>query len=118
MNIDKNETSVNYDLAVVLGGDGTMLRTSHFFADKDTPILGLNYGHLGFLTNSPEPGIEKLVELALNNELQRETRCHLTIKVHTDVSDFEFVALNEVCVRRSKSGRIVDFSTNINGEHV
>ncbi|MCQ2754958.1 MAG: NAD(+)/NADH kinase, partial [bacterium] len=115
----ENQTNVdNYDLAVVLGGDGTMLRTSHFIASKDTPILGINYGHLGFLTNSVSTGLEKLVQDALDGKLDKETRSHLLVDVVTDKNSYEFIALNEACVRRSKSGRIVDFSININKQHV
>ncbi|MDO5426495.1 MAG: NAD(+)/NADH kinase [Coriobacteriia bacterium] len=109
---------VNYDLAVVLGGDGTMLRTSNYIGSKNIPILGINYGNLGFLTNSPEAGIEKLVEDALNGKLKRESRCHLIVNVQSDAGASEFIAMNEVSIRRSKSGRIVDFAININDEHV
>lgn len=108
----------HFDLAVVFGGDGTMLRTSLFIGDKKIPILGINYGHLGFLTNPPDAGIEKLVTEALNGNLEAEKRCHLKVNVVTENETFSYIAMNEVTVRRSKSGRIVDFSININNEHV
>lgn len=108
----------NFDLAVVFGGDGTMLRTSRIIGNHDIPILGINYGNLGFLTNSSEAGVEKLVEAALNDELKRESRCHLIIDVQTNKQNVQFIAMNEATIRRSKSGRIVDFSININDEHV
>lgn len=108
----------NFNLAVVLGGDGTMLRTSSFIGGKDIPILGINYGNLGFLTNSPKPGIKMLIDAALSGELKRETRCHLIVEVQRANSQSTYIAMNEVSVRRSKSGRIVDMSLKINGEHV
>lgn len=95
-----------------------MLRTSQIVGSKDTPILGINYGNLGFLTNSPDAGIENLVEQALEGKLKRESRCHLTIDVKTDKDNYSYLAMNEVSIRRSKSGRIVDFAININNEHV
>lgn len=109
---------VDFNLAVVFGGDGTMLRTSRIIGNKDIPILGINYGNLGFLTNSSDAGVEALVEAALNDQLKREPRSHLIIDVKTDAQTAQFIALNEATVRRSKSGRIVDFSISINGEHV
>ena len=108
----------HYDLAVVFGGDGTMLRTAHFIGGCDIPILGLNFGHLGFLTNSTEAGISELVELALSDNLQKESRCHLWAEVYTENSQYNFYAMNELSVRRSTSGKIVDVNLNINNEHV
>ena len=108
----------NFDLAVVFGGDGTMLRTSNFIGSNDIPILGINYGNLGFLTNSSEAGVEKLVSDALDGKLKRESRCHLIVEVIGDKNTDKFIAMNEVSIRRSKSGRIVDFGININDEHV
>ena len=95
-----------------------MLRTSNYIGSKNIPILGINYGNLGFLTNSPDAGIENLVEDALNGKLKRESRCHLIVNVQSDAGASEFIAMNEVSIRRSKSGRIVDFAININDEHV
>lgn len=118
INDPKNLPDKNFDLAVVLGGDGTMLRTSNFIGSNDIPILGINYGNLGFLTNSPKPGIEKLVSEALDGKLKRETRSHLIVEVESDKQKYEYIAMNEVSVRRSESGRIVDFGIKINGEHV
>lgn len=107
-----------YDLAVVLGGDGTMLRTAHLIGEKDIPILGINFGNLGFLTNPREVGIEKLIDAAFDRKLKRESRSHLLIKVLTNTSQYTFIALNEVSIRRTESGRIVNFAININDEHV
>lgn len=95
-----------------------MLRTSQIVGSSNIPILGINYGNLGFLTNSPDAGIENLVEQALEGKLQCESRCHLTINVNTDKDSYPYLAMNEVSIRRSKSGRIVDFAININDEHV
>lgn len=108
----------NFDLAVVFGGDGTMLRTSNFIGSNDIPILGINYGNLGFLTNSPDAGIEKLTQAALDGKLKKESRSHLIVNIESDKETKEYIAMNEVSIRRSKSGRIVDFGIDINGEHV
>ncbi|MDO5329485.1 MAG: NAD(+)/NADH kinase [Coriobacteriia bacterium] len=105
----------DYKLAVVFGGDGTMLRTAHYIGDSKIPILGINYGHLGFLTNK---STKTILEDALNGKLSEEHRSHLHITITTDTETQDLIAMNEVCVRRGESGRIVDFSININDEHV
>ena len=65
-----------------------MLRTSQIVGSSNIPILGINYGNLGFLTNSPEAGIENLVEQALEGKLKRESRCHLIVNVESDSGMF------------------------------
>lgn len=105
----------DYKMAVVFGGDGTMLRTAHYLGDSKIPILGINYGHLGFLTNK---STETIFQDALAGKLTEEHRAHLHIQIETDEETQGLIAMNEVCVRRGESGRIVDFSININNEHV
>lgn len=95
-----------------------MLRTSRIIGSENIPILGINYGNLGFLTNSSDVGIVNLVEAALSGNLKAEARCHLIVDVETDVEKTSFLAMNEATIRRSMSGRIVDFAININNEHV
>lgn len=107
-----------YTLAVVMGGDGTVLRTVQLISGNHVPILGLNYGHLGFLTNSVDAGVEYLVELALNGELDVEKRSHLKVEIVTDSNKEIYYGLNEAVIRRDNSGKIVDYGININGEDV
>ncbi len=69
------------DLVVVLGGDGTMLLASHLVGLSRVPILGINFGRLGFLTNDGSDGVIPLVAGALAGELQVEQRANLQIDV-------------------------------------
>ncbi|WP_172135012.1 NAD(+)/NADH kinase [Adlercreutzia sp. ZJ473] len=69
------------DLAVVLGGDGTILHTARLLAGTQTPILGINFGHLGFLANACEEGVVAMVSRALAGELKVERRANLRIDV-------------------------------------
>ncbi len=68
-------------LAVVLGGDGTILRTAHLLHHRSVPILGINYGHLGFLANDADRGIAELLTAALAGELYQERRSTLRVNV-------------------------------------
>lgn len=69
------------DLAVVLGGDGTILRTARLLAGRPVPILGINFGHLGFLANACEEGVVAMVSRALAGEMQVERRANLRVDV-------------------------------------
>jgi len=128
-------SSESFDLAVALGGDGTMLRTAHLVGTTGIPILGLNFGHLGFLANRIDGGVIPTMAAALADETVREERTNLRIDVlcegdggegfETAGGDAEagpnsrsFFALNEMALTRGSSGRIIDFDLKIAGAHV
>ncbi len=69
------------DMAVVLGGDGTILRTARAICDGGVPILGINFGRLGFLANESDDGVVAIVAAALAGEVGEERRANLRIDV-------------------------------------
>lgn len=115
----------NVDMAVVLGGDGTILSTARMLYGTLAPVLGINYGHLGFLANPNDAGVIPMVAEALAGDVVEQRRTNLHIQVVCEGDDEgpiegprEFVALNDVAVARGASGRIVDFSFSVSGDHV
>ena len=124
-----------FDMGIVLGGDGTILRTSRILSGGDVPILGINFGHLGFLANSSEQGVITVVAAALAGDVTEERRANMLIDVVLEGDDAAGVlcgepdearardgrscfALNEISIARGASGRILDFSVDIAGVHV
>ncbi len=109
----------SFDMVVSLGGDGTMLRTARLVGKTRVPILGINFGHLGFLVNSSEDGVVAIVAAALAGDVVREERPNLHIDL---ISNGEVVAsrfaLNEFSVTRGALGRIIDFGIEISGNHL
>lgn len=105
------------DLIVVLGGDGTILRSARLGEQLDAPLLGVNFGHLGFLANSCEQGVAPLVEAALKGRAEVEHRTNLRVEAIDDEGSRSCFALNEVVVR-SAAGHIVDFAMDIDGGRV
>ena len=69
------------DLAVALGGDGTILRTAHQVGTSGVPILGINFGRLGFLANSSDEGVVAVAAAALAGDVVAERRTNLRIDV-------------------------------------
>ncbi len=121
----------DFDLAVVLGGDGTILRTAAQIKYRRIPILGVNFGHLGFMANSNEDGIIPVVAAALAGELTTEYRTNLRIDVFCEGDDFaegepgdaragsrQFFALNELALARGAQGRVIDCHYTVAGEKV
>ena len=69
------------DLAVVLGGDGTILRTARAIGTSGVPILGINFGRLGFLANESDDGVVAIVAAALAGETVSERRSNLRVDI-------------------------------------
>ena len=117
--------SGDVDMVITLGGDGTILHGSRLATVLNAPIMGINYGHLGFLANSAENGVIALVADALAGEIVPENRMNLHIRVECEGDDEEepeepreFYALNEIVVARGALGHIVDFDFTISGDHI
>lgn len=123
----------SFDLAVVLGGDGTILRTAAQVKYRRIPILGVNFGHLGFMANSNEDGIIPVVAAALAGELTTEYRTNLRIDVFCEGDEnvdagagglpiegasAQYFALNELALARGAQGRVIDCSYMVAGEKV
>ena len=92
------------DLAVVLGGDGTILRTARLVGTTGVPILGINFGRLGFLANASDEG-----EVPCSDDEPI---------IAEDGERRSFFALNELAVTRGAMGRIIDFSLSISDSHI
>ncbi len=76
-----------YDLMVALGGDGTILRAAHLASADGTPILGINYGHLGFLANKAEDGVIPVIAAALAGDTPRDVRTNLRVDILCEGDD-------------------------------
>lgn len=112
-------------LAVVLGGDGTMLRSARFLAGLDTPILGINFGNLGFLANDGEDGVLEMVSRAFAGEMIEDRRTNLDITVECEdpqtgeVQTHEgLFALNEAAITRGALGRTIKYALDVADVHI
>ena len=90
------------DLAVVLGGDGTMLRAAEIFRGKRVPILGINLGHVGFLAEIERPSLSEIVDAIVSGTFSIEERMSLNYQLLRDGKVIQSGwALNEVLVERN-----------------
>jgi NAD+ kinase len=96
------KSSDQVDLAVVLGGDGTMLRAAEIFRGKQVPILGINLGHVGFLAEIERPSLSEIVDAIVSGTFSIEERMSLNYQLLRDGKVFQSGwALNEVLVERN-----------------
>ena len=106
------------DLAVSLGGDGTMLRTVGLVAEAGTPVLGVNVGQLGYLTEvEPGEAIEA-VEKVLAGDHGIEERMLVAVRVdaETELGPVPHAALNEVVLEKTPMGHTVRIGVHIDGD--
>ena len=90
------------DLAVVLGGDGTMLRAAQLFRGRNVPILGINLGHVGFLAEIERPALSEIAQAISDNSFTVEERMSLNYQLIRDGKQIETGwALNEVLIERN-----------------
>jgi NAD+ kinase len=105
------------DLAVSLGGDGTMLRTVDLVADGDVPVLGVNLGHLGYLTEVEPSQLEDALTRFFAGEHRIETRLRMAVEVSADgVSAGVRPALNEAVLSKTPSGQMARVLVTVDGE--
>jgi NAD+ kinase len=107
------------DLAVSLGGDGTMLRTVDLVSQDGTPVLGVNMGHLGYLTAVDPEDLQAALERFLSGDYQVESRMTLNVSVTDDDDGTRSVlhrsALNDLVVQRLSGGHTVRAAVAVNG---
>ena len=107
------------DLIVVLGGDGTILAISRLLGSREVPILGVNLGGLGFLTEIALPELFPTLEAVLNEACAVSRRRMLAAQIRrADASVGEYEALNDIVITKTAPSRIVELETFVNGEYV
>jgi NAD+ kinase len=92
------------DLIIALGGDGTLLRTARLVGNKEIPIMGVNLGGLGFLTEFAGSEVESAVSDFLNDKYREEKRMVLLVSYKKD----KFYALNDCAINMGPDGRVIE----------
>jgi NAD+ kinase len=117
--IPRSEIVTKADLLVVLGGDGTLLAMARLIGSREIPILGVNLGGLGFLTEITLDELFPTLESVLGDRFTVSRRLTLSARVLRDrqlIGSYE--ALNDVVITNPALSRIVELETHVNGEYV
>ena len=105
------------DLAIVVGGDGTLLACARLMARHGVPLVGVNLGRLGFLTDIAAKDVAAATEAVLEGNYTAEERMLLSGSVtRGDAVMLEAVAMNDVVVSRGAMGSMIEFSVQVDGE--
>ena len=117
--IKREEISTDIEMIVVLGGDGTLLSVARQVWNKNIPILGVNLGGLGFLTEITLNELYPVLEKVLRNDFEINEREVLNAGVIRNGKRIvEFIVLNDAVINKGALARIIDLETTINGEYL
>ena len=100
------------DVAIVLGGDGTMLRALQLFLGTGIPVIGVNFGRVGFLSAIPRDELERGVARVFEGELEVVELSTLDVEAGGE----RFVAVNDAVVTSGELGRMVELEWSVGGE--
>lgn len=102
------ELAAESEAVAVLGGDGTMLDAAIRLGPTETPVVGINIGHLGFLTSCTDDELDFLVHSLQTNDFRAVPRIMLKATVqHIDGREEVFFAVNDITLTRGQTGRLV-----------
>lgn len=103
-------------LLLVFGGDGTMLRVSRETASSRTPLLGINLGALGFLTDVPSSELAEALQNIWRGNFRLESRALIEASGHSESGPFRASALNEFVISRRMVSRLIELEASIDGQ--
>jgi len=111
-----DEVCCGKDLAVALGGDGTIIHVARLAAPSGIPVVGVNLGRVGFLAELTPAALHDKVELLIDGRFWIERRTMLDVEWEGDDHVDRFLSLNEVAVMRGMAPRAIHVNTMLDGE--
>ena len=115
-NYSDNYVNKNADLVIAIGGDGTLLSSARKFGYMGIPILGVNLGTLGFLTDVPPEELTHCIQNILKNEYEKEERFFLESQVNNEKTKNK--ALNEIVIHSRKVAQLIEYELFIDEDFV
>ncbi len=106
------------DLALVLGGDGSILRAARQMGYKQTPVLGVNLGRLGFLADMTPEQLRECIPCVVNNEFRVAQHLMFECAVEGPDGERRFLGLNEIAIQTGPPFHMIDLELIIDGEKV
>src|SRR5688572_4368860 len=107
------------DLAIVIGGDGTMLGAARELVRHHVPLVGINQGRLGFMTDIGQSDMQAAIGSILDGKYSVEERTLLEAEIlRQGKSALRTIALNEAVIGKGSQGRLIEFELSVDGEFV
>src|SRR5213082_1959014 len=113
------EAAANADLVIVVGGDGTLLAAARLLGDRQIPILAMNHGGLGFLTEVTLEEMYPAIERVLGGHFITEHRMMMDVEVSRKKKRIAaYRALNDVVINKGAISRMIELEPHVDGHYV
>jgi NAD+ kinase len=116
--VEPEKLAANVDLVLVLGGDGTMIATSRMVGDTEVPVLGVNYGGLGYLAEFRIEELYDALESILSGNYRLDKRVMLSVELAGAENTTRNRVLNDVVINKSALARIIEIEAYLNEQFV
>jgi len=112
-------SAVSADLCVVLGGDGTLLAAARMMGERQIPILAINHGALGFLTEVTLPEMYTALDRVMGGDFVTDRRMMMQVSIERgNAVVASYQALNDVVINKGTLSRIIELEARVNGQYV
>jgi NAD+ kinase len=119
---DERQVGEESDLVVVLGGDGTLIHAAHLLRGRPVPILGVNMGSLGFMTEVPQSGMYDALELVLAGKATISPRMKLRVHLHRggkgEAPELDAEVLNDAVISKGALSQMAELDTSYGDTYV
>jgi NAD+ kinase len=116
--VEEHEIATKADLVIAIGGDGTLLHAARNFAARNVPLVGINRGRLGFLTDVSPEHMRDALDAIIAGDYLAERRLMLAAKVGAQTAASGLFGLNDIVLQKGDTGRLLDFTTEVDGVYV
>ena len=107
------------DLIIVLGGDGTLISVARLIGNRNVPLVGVNLGRLGFLTEVTRDELPEMLERLISGDYHVSDRMMLDASIYrNDRVVGQFTVLNDIVINKGALARIIDMETSVDGRHL
>lgn len=114
--LPREQMCKEHDLIIVVGGDGSILSAARMAVSVDLPVIGINRGRLGFLTDISPQQMEEQIAAVLMGQYQEEARFLLQTEIIKQENQETELALNDIVLSRGEDNRLVEFDVLVNQE--
>ena len=116
---DARQIPADTECIIVLGGDGTLIQAARDVNKTNIPLLGVNIGTLGYLTDADRSTVYEALNCCMQDTYEIDTRMMLSGTIYRDGEPvFENTALNDIVISRCGTLRVIDFDVHVNGEYL
>ncbi len=107
------------DLIIVLGGDGTLISVARLIGSRNVPIVGVNLGRLGFLTEITRDELPEMLERLISGDYQVSDRMMIDALIHRNGKVIgQFTVVNDIVINKGALARIIDMETYVDGRYL